>query len=253
MIRNPLLRRFLGLDRIALLGEALKANTSALPGHGIGLAEVTLALAIASLPFLSFFARNTNSKLDITTAFVGIATVLAILFRVTRKIPFYHAKEWRRDISLTHTAFAIGCIPAVLIVLIDPEALSHLNATKSAVQVVPGARPSSFGLALFVLKVAVWAGLTEEIIFRGMLISVLRRWQLLRTQRARDTLAVVVSATMFGLSHLPVWGPSLSLALVGLGVGFGAAYLAIGEAIMPLVLYHIIFDVLSLTAAYVLR
>lgn len=108
---------------------------------------------------------------------------------------------------------------------------------------------SKLGIALMVIKVSVWAGLTEEIIFRGMLISILRRWQAFNKQLHRDLFAVIVSAAVFGLSHIFVWGPVMALVLFGLGLGFGVAYIAIGELLLPVVVYHIGFDILSIGAS----
>jgi hypothetical protein len=47
-----------------------------------------------------------------------------------------------------------------------------------------------------------------------------------------------------------LWGLTPSLTLTGLGIGFGLAYIAIGELILPLIVYHIIFDALSLSFAF---
>jgi membrane protease YdiL (CAAX protease family) len=250
MIQSPLLRRFLGLEQIDRLHRAWRENTSREIEGRNGIRELAISLAIALLPSLSFYIPRAAGRPDPTTILIGIATLLAIVYRVQKKVPFFQSSGWSRDLSLTHTAFALGCIPAVLIVIFYPESLYTLKqARQPGVRLTP-IEYSNMARALFVLKVAIWAGVTEEFIFRGLLIGVIRRTRLFLHQRQRDIFAVLLSSVIFGLGHLPVWGPAMSLALTGLGVGFGIAFIAIGEAILPLILYHILFDICSLSAAY---
>ena len=68
-----------------------------------------------------------------------------------------------------------------------------------------------------------------------------------------DVFAVLASGIIFGLAHIPSWGIALSLAITGLGIGFGVAYVANGERLAPLIVYHAVFDICSLTAAILLR
>jgi len=106
-------------------------------------------------------------------------------------------------------------------------------------------------LSTFIVQVSVWAGLTEEFIYRGLLITALRRSPMFgMNQINKDKVAILVSAVIFGFSHYMLWGLPASLTLTGLGLGFGIAYIAIGELILPLIVYHIIFDILSLSFAF---
>ncbi len=57
----------------------------------------------------------------------------------------------------------------------------------------------------------------------------------------------MISALLFGLAHWPTWGALPALAITGLGLGFVAGYIANGEQLGPLVLYHFIFDALSIS------
>ena len=104
--------------------------------------------------------------------------------------------------------------------------------------------------AFMALIVAVWAGLTEELIYRGMLISALRRSKFNLSTRRKDSLAIVVSALIFGIGHVPFWGVPMSLAVTGVGVGFGVAYIATGELLVPVILYHIGFDLISILVSH---
>jgi membrane protease YdiL (CAAX protease family) len=204
-------------------------------------------MLIAMLPLLSFYVDQHSSRLDFKTLLVGLAAALAIIFRVRSHIPFGSVARWRESLSLTHVAFAIGCIPTLIILLVSPEALFQLEIVRS--DNTSGATPSLSSLLLSIAAAATWAALTEEFIYRGLLISVFRRWRAISSPAMRDALAVFVSALVFGLAHLPSWGPLMSVALFGLGIGFGIAYLAVGELLLPLIVYHLIFDIMSLSFA----
>lgn len=228
------------------------ANLSA-ASPPLGSFAVLLACTVAVLPALASFLALRVTSLDVASLLVALSAVFAVLLRRTFGISFHPVGNWRRTLSLTHTAFALGCIPAVAIVLIEPQILTGIVRNQAVRNAAPSAVPSVYDQALFVLGVSVWAGLTEEFIFRGLLLSVLRRWRAIPSQRWRDVFAVVFSAAAFGLAHLWLWGPAMSLAIMGLGLGLGVGYLAIGERLLPLIVYHIGFDVLSLTAALMMR
>lgn len=98
-----------------------------------------------------------------------------------------------------------------------------------------------------VIMISMWVALVEEILFRGVLVSILRRWKLISTQRQRDVFATLLSASIFGFAHYATWGPIAAIALVGLGIGFSIAYIANGEQLLPLILYHFAFDLLSIS------
>lgn len=198
----------------------------------------------AAAHFLSIYKRD----VDIVTIFVGVAAVLAILFRIRHKIAFTSVKKWGWALSHTHTAFALGCIPTVVLLLISPELLIPVSQGGGGEVAQP---PPLATIVQFILQISVWAGLTEEFIYRGLVISVLRRSTIIaKSQRNRDRAAILISALIFGLSHYPVWGLPVSITLVGLGLGFGVAYIAIRELLLPLIVYHILFDILSLTFAF---
>ena len=86
-----------------------------------------------------------------------------------------------------------------------------------------------------------------------MLVTALRRIELFATQHQRDLFAIFFSAALFGVCHFALWGPYMAFAVAGLGFGFGLAYIAIGERLLPVIVYHIIFDFLSLLIAIFAR
>lgn len=249
---HPALRTLLGLNKLSLLFSALASREASPPPATLGAFSMAGAILIAALPLLSFYAGDSTIPLDYGTLLVGISACLAILYRIRARIPFLSVKTWRESLHLTHIAFALGCIPTLLVLFVWPQALFQLSAPPSATTGHATA-PTVAHMVTTILGIATWAALTEEFIYRGMLVSVFRRWNAIRSPRIRDVVAVLVSASIFGLAHLPSWGPAMSFALFGLGVGFAVAYIAIGEVLLPLIVYHILFDTLSLSFAIFAR
>ena len=90
--------------------------------------------------------------------------------------------------------------------------------------------------------------MTEEIIYRGLVVSGLRRIGFCKAQLRTDLVACAVSALLFGVAHAGTWGLPAALAIMGLGFGFGVGYIAAGERLIPVIIYHFAFDFLSLVA-----
>ncbi len=245
---SPSLKKFIGIDRIGHLLQKFSDQSKTETPVQVSYIGLIVALGISLLPAASHFLEPYQEQIDIVTVFIGTATVLSILFRVRHRIPFLSVTNWRQSLSLTHTAFAIGAIPTAFVLLFSPESLlpppQMLNSGTEHGIVVDR-------MWQVILQIAVWAGLTEEFIYRGLLISAIRRSHLLGlSQLKKDKVAVIVSAVIFGFSHYMLWGLPASLTLTGLGIGFGIAYIAIGELLLPLIVYHIIFDALSLSFAF---
>mgnify|MGYP005726663039 FL=1 len=240
----------LGITQVRNLLTALKREQQSCPVPILGSFAILLAIAIACLPILAQWARPSDADLDLPTMMIGVATCLALVFRVRVGIKRpQQAYDWKRALSVTHTAFALGCIPAVVIVVIFPDTLSQFAAAKSTAAHSHAPPPSLWDTLSFIAIVAIWAGITEEYIFRGLLVSTLRRWSVLKDCWFRDATAVSFSALLFGVIHMPQWGPLMGVALVGIGAGFSLAYLASGERVTVVILYHIVFDAISLSIA----
>ena len=252
MISNSYVRTFLAIDRFEELVKTFKRESDKVPETQLGTSRVFAAIIIGLLPAAAAYLHIAAKTLDVTTVFVGIAACLAILFRVYHRIPFYSVARWKESLSAVHTAVAVGCIPTVIIVIWYPEALFSMVESEVA-ENAPGivVKPSLARSLLFIFTVSVWAGITEEFIYRGLIISVLRRWHGFSTQRRRDIFAILVSSAVFAVSHFQTWGPEMSIALFGLGIGFGIAFIAVGELMLPLIIYHILFDALSLSFAMI--
>ncbi|MFN8392572.1 MAG: CPBP family intramembrane glutamic endopeptidase [Bdellovibrionota bacterium] len=247
-----LLDKFLGKSRWQALSAALRTSSSITVEPQLGVDALFVALLLSVTPIaLTFWdsARPPGAPSSpLPTLGFGICTLLAFVTRSRLGLPFVRTADWRKSLSLTHTAVALGCIPAALILVISKTLLSDRHDTLT--RAVGGASSgSSLGIAGaigLVLAIAAWVAVTEEMIFRGTLVSVVRRLRFIPKQWQRDTAAGVLSAVIFGLAHWPTWGPLPALALVGLGLGFVVGYLANGEQLLPLILYHFVFDTLSI-------
>lgn len=250
-----LLNKFLGVARWQALWLALKRSSDSLREPQLKTEAVLAALIIGSTPVLFTYLDSLNPLVstNIPTIAFGICTVLAILVRWQCKLPYTKDPAWFQHFSLTHTAVALGCIPAVALLLLSPEMLAErhdiLTQSIDPASRPPTERPSMLMVILGICAIAAWASITEEIIFRSLLVSVVRRWAVFPKQWQRDVLAATISAAVFGLAHYATWGPVAALALTGLGVGFVLAYIANDEHVLPLIIYHFVFDVLSISVS----
>lgn len=254
---HPWLHRFLAVERWAALGNALETESRICPVPLLNTKAVFAALLVGVAPcvVMTLAGLSPTPRPELPLLATGIAAVVAVWLRWRMKLSYNQVVNWKSALSLTHTAFALGCIPAVAALLIAPQQIiAQRELVQEAFQAAPGARSAFAPLSAIslLLGTSLWAAVTEEIIFRALLVTVLRRWIALKSQLYRNLLAVMVSALLFGIAHIPMWGPVAGIALVGLGVGLGLAYVANGEKLMPLIIYHLGFDLLSIGAALVL-
>lgn len=248
---DSLLGKFLGVSRWKLLFYAIRDECSELKSPNLNHGILLLASVLACTPIIFTFIYTDNPSFIPTVAF-GVCAILAIIVRKKLNIESRKKYSFKEALSLSHTAVALGCIPAVIVILLAPDMLSQRHDLLSAAteQSLPiDEKPNFLFIATMCLIYASWASVTEEVLFRFLLISVLRRWSFLKQQKTRDVLACLLSAFIFGFAHYATWGIAASIALTGLGVGFGLAYLASGERLEPILLYHFVFDILSLIAA----
>lgn len=249
--------KFVGTARWAHLIQALKDQSRDLKEPAVSSFTVCSALLLALAPvgitLLDNFRPRNAPPSTLPTVTFGICAILAFLFRSRLKLPFATRASWKESLELTHIGVALGCIPAVLVFIFQPNLLAERH--DALVAYVPpshGGAPAPMSLLAkisLIMAIAAWVSLTEEVIFRGFLVSAIRRWNLIRSQRTRDIVAIVVSTIIFGMAHFPTWGPYAATALTGLGLGFVIGYIANGEKLLPLIVYHLAFDALSLFVA----
>lgn len=109
--------------------------------------------------------------------------------------------------------------------------------------------PQTFNLK--VISLSVTAGFSEEIIFRGLPLSYLKRQ--LRSEK-QVPLIVIITGTIFGLMHLTniFVGASVSASLVQgvvticIGIFLGAVFMRGGNILVPMLL-HTLHDMLMLS------
>ena len=99
-----------------------------------------------------------------------------------------------------------------------------------------------------IVHACITAGFVEEFLWRGYLINRLVDLQGKKTTLSW-TVAVVFSAIIFGLGHA-------NQGLVGIvkisliGLMFGIAFLTVRRNLWPLVIVHVVLDVVSFTVHY---
>lgn len=136
-------------------------------------------------------------------------------------------------------AQALRCCPVILIywlLLCMPDFMD-------------GNFPQTFNLK--VISLAVTAGFSEEVIFRGLPLSYLKRQ--LRAEK-QIPLIVFVTGAVFGLTHITniLMGASVSASFVQgldatcIGIFFGAVFMRSGNILVPMLL-HLLHDMLLLS------
>lgn len=127
MISNPLLRRFLGINQIEELYQAWVAESGRELNNYYSSLYVWAALGIAFIPALSYHLQKYVTKIDLPTFAIGITACLAVLLRLRAKGEIRSVPHWKKSLKLTHTAFAIGCVPFAVILIYYPEALFQFS------------------------------------------------------------------------------------------------------------------------------
>jgi membrane protease YdiL (CAAX protease family) len=149
------------------------------------------------------------------------------------------------------TPAAAYCIAAVLLGLVVPliggkltELLAHGHAVPQDVKQLGGGASAGFRIVLTLAVVSI-GPLVEELLFRGVLLSALLR-------RLRTAWAVLASAALFALVHLPdlhwLWYALPNLALLGVVL----AWLRLRSgSLWPSVIAHASNNLLAMLALFV--
>ena len=93
---------------------------------------------------------------------------------------------------------------------------------------------------LIIIMTVVLAPLSEELLFRGLIQSSLRRF--LKSPWA----AIVVTSVLFGVVHLPLWSALLPLAVFGVLLGY--SYERTGK-LLPAIVAHAVFNAANILVA----
>jgi len=168
------------------------------------------------------------------TQILGVMGVTAVLLLVVAKL-----WQWLGEISLMRLVFTVqdGLIGVGL-------AAAIVGASGIIYRLWPAYRDSADAYLAFVIKPLIWPdllwlgllpGLSEELLFRGVMLSAL----------GMNGLAVIVSSLVFGVLHLSSiqqWPYVVWATIVGLALGYSA--IATGNLLVPIVA-HIITNWVS--------
>ena len=108
-------------------------------------------------------------------------------------------------------------------------------------------------LSAQILFVSLAAGMSEELVFRGVVVSTLmRQWK----DQNKFRTAALVSGIIFGLIHTlnvfvgadPLGTLFQVISAIGIGVFFSAVYLRTGS-IVPCMFYHTVHDILAIAGS----
>lgn len=248
-IQNKYLREFLALQKVRTLWNAFQEASAEiiLPTP---IPYITLALIVGCIPIIGVVMQSNGVGFDAPIVFSGVALLGGLLLRSMNGINYQSVVSWKDSFSKTHTAFGLSCIPLALILVFYQDAFYSIDLGLDESEAAGETIVSYSQLVYFILFTSLWAGLTEEIIYRGTVLAFFRRIPLNISQAAKDWIAILISAFMFAASHYVAWGAWLCVAVFCLGVGLGVAYVAIRERLLPIILYHAAFDVLSLSFAF---
>lgn len=250
-----LLHKFLATDRWLLLIKELRDSSYKPTNESVSVFSLVAAISILCITPVLIFTEKTvfGTNGYISTLAMILCAIAAVALRLGVNISIPKPAPLLKSLKLTHTAIALGCIPAVIVILLSPDIIGeHQSTIKEAM--TPKAKGTVSFLTILkffgtVTALSAWAAVSEELIYRYSLISIARRIPFFSSQIKRDIFAVTLSAITFGIAHSITWGIPAALALTGLGLGFSLAYLATKEAIAPVIIYHFLFDFISISIA----
>jgi len=246
----PDMNYWLGLDRFRELGLALSGRDPVQPQGNWGLLGVGCLFSVYFLAHFFELFEGYFYFIGISFALLGILTLRFRWFPKTNESGSSISeslRDFKGELSKVHTAFAFGCAPAIIAFLIAGDFQLKNNLIG---EVFHSSEESNALASLgFAIIIASWSSVGEEIVFRGGLLSGIRRLNLALEPETRDTIALIVSSAFFGLAHYPTWGLGVALPLGFIGYGLGLGYLASKESLLPVIFYHFCFNFLSILVA----
>ena len=97
------------------------------------------------------------------------------------------------------------------------------------------------------------ASIVEEIVFRGGLQRLLRRWPTGRTSWRSISAANVLTSAVFALAHLWNHPPLAALGVLPVSLLLGWAYERSGQRLAPPIVLHLYFNLALFVASLALR
>lgn len=230
-------------------------DNEAKPKRSVALVELIffITLALVSKAVLAIFIWRYAGPVSLI-ALLGVLGVYLV---------------WKKE-SITHLGLcdvsnlksmgllipqALLCVVAILLTGGGIAVLGEAMGIP-AFQTVPAGIEERFGeIAGNLNKYLLWmviawlgAGLGEEIMFRGFLITRFER--VFRGLPLANVLGVIAAATLFGMGHMYYQGLRGLITTGAIGLILGTLFLVYKRNIWPLVIGHALVDSLMFTALY---
>lgn len=164
------------------------------------------------------------------------------------------APAWRRELGLRKPARVVatvagGVLGGIVLFFFVKLFLQHLceivTHTQRNLSAFDFARGHLLEEIPLIMRTAITAGVCEEIIYRGTVIS--RLEAIFRSNKITQCAILFLSATIFGAAHA-YQAPAGILVTGIIGLLFGFVYLGCGRLLWTVILMHTIYDLLALTA-----
>ena len=240
-----IVRRILRPGKLSLSNSPGRPNLLN-PGHIVGVLLLMWgAAALAEVTLGPLMGEDSPQYEILRSLSVQVVWLAAAL--VMGAIAFVHglrrgmgltARRWILDSLRGGWAF-LAVLPVCLgLMLASKSVLEHYGIQSIEHESLELAwQVSTPWLVLLGLSVVVLAPLTEEIFFRGLVQSMLRRYL------HRPWVAVVLTAVFFAALHEPYWYSMPPLLALGLAIGYN--YERTGRLWAP-ILIHALFNALNL-------
>jgi hypothetical protein len=213
---------------------------------------VYLALAFFVIPKFFFLFRSLFTKSPIQTLsllqlfFMTLVSGFFLIYIKTKKIPFFQKIDSKLDAIIVTCQYILVILPIVsLIGQISDTILYYFYNVESyeqvAVAFLKQALNDKLALVYTMISIVIFAPLTEEILFRGVLLNFFRK-------RWGTWPSILISGIAFSLFHFSVGqglgNISLLAALGFFGIALGIIYTRFGNLIYP-ILVHASFNFIS--------
>jgi hypothetical protein len=213
---------------------------------------VYLSLAFIVIPKFFFLFKSLFSKSPIQTLsllqlfFMTLVSSFFLIYISTKKIPLFHKLSSKLDTVLIIAQYLLVILPIVSLIgqISDTTLYIFYDVTtyqQVAVAFLKQALSDKLALVYTLISIVIFAPLTEEILFRGILLNFFKKiwgkWP-----------SIILSGLCFSLFHFSVGqglgNISLLLALGFFGIALGVIYLRFGNLLYS-ILVHASFNLLS--------
>ncbi len=223
---------------VIALGGALRRRERRLPGWTLVLVPLVAAPALGVAA--AYGACNSLGGWSIGTALLGLiaqgAAMLGLGWLVLRVLGAQLDAHMGPRLSTSHaarlavlyiaSAMARAAIALFVLMTLVPSLQQARDPGLGALLTSAG---SPLGRVMMVTAAVVLAPVAEEVVFRGILLPGL-------AQHMKTHAALVVSAALFGLFHVPSHGVGAIMPAL-LGLVFGWARLRTGSLVTPMLLH----------------